>query len=362
MTACDGGGRGDGAGIRGGRRVDADGAWKRVLSELLAEFVAFTLPALHEEVDWGRAPAFLEQELRPVLRRAAAPARGSGRRVADLVVQVWLRNGEATWLLIHVEVQGQAEDDFAERMFAYAALLYLRFRDRRARRRGADQDALPTPAGLIGIAVLTDPNPAWQPGPFGWGWREYGIRYRYHALKLTDWRDRGEALAGDGPPFAWVVRTWLAAQVAGRATEAQAEVKRRVGRQLFAAGRRGELTAEQTEAIYAFLELIGGLPEALSAAIDAEWQEREGATMQHVLTRYERRALERGLEQGREEGRHEGQLDFILLLLAERCGPLDDALRAQVAALDGAALLDLGKALLHFADRDDLRRWLAARP
>jgi len=73
------------------RRIDADGAWKRVLSELLAEFVAFALPELYTEVDWGREPVFLEQELRSVLRQAAA-----GRRVADLVVQLWLRDGRAT--------------------------------------------------------------------------------------------------------------------------------------------------------------------------------------------------------------------------------------------------------------------------
>ena len=61
------------------RRADDDGAWKRVLGELLREFVAFALPGLHLEVDWSRAPVFLEQELRPILRQAAL-----GRRVGDL--------------------------------------------------------------------------------------------------------------------------------------------------------------------------------------------------------------------------------------------------------------------------------------
>jgi hypothetical protein len=50
---------------------------------MLAEFVAFALPDLHAEVDWGRDPVFLEQELGPLLRQAAA-----GRRVADVVVQL----------------------------------------------------------------------------------------------------------------------------------------------------------------------------------------------------------------------------------------------------------------------------------
>ena len=78
------------------RRADDGGAWKRVLRELLREFVAFALPALHEAIDWSRAPVALEQELRPVLRQVALR-----QRVADLVTQVWLRSGETTWLLIH---------------------------------------------------------------------------------------------------------------------------------------------------------------------------------------------------------------------------------------------------------------------
>lgn len=162
------------------RRVDADGAWKRVLSEMLAEFVAFALPDLHAAIDWGREPVFLEQELRPVLRQAAV-----GRRVVDLIVQVWLQNGETTWLLVHAEVQGRVESDFAERMFTYAALLHLRYRARGARR-ARRQVAVSPPSGLVGIAILTDANANWRPGDYQWGWETYGIAYRYRALKLAD--------------------------------------------------------------------------------------------------------------------------------------------------------------------------------
>ena len=53
------------------------------------------------------------------------------------MAQVWLTTGEAQWLLIHVEVQDRHEDDFAERMYTYAALLHLHYRVRPGRSRAA---------------------------------------------------------------------------------------------------------------------------------------------------------------------------------------------------------------------------------
>jgi hypothetical protein len=328
------------------RRVDADGAWKRVLSEMLAEFVAFALPELHAAIDWSREPVFLEQELRPVLRQAAV-----GRRVADLVAQVWLQNGATTWLLAHVEIQGRAEADFAARMFAYAALLNLRYHAPRAKRQVAANPPPAPPAGLVGVAVLTDTDAGWRPSDYGWGWGEYGITYRFKVLKLADWRAVAATLEDDRRPFAWVIQTWLAVQDAGRTEDAQADARRTIGRRLVAARRAGSLDAAQAFAIYTFLDALGGLPDALGEAIDQELQLVGEATMPEVLNRYERRALARGREEGREE--------VVLLLLAERCGPLDTGLQEQVTALDGDALLALGKALLDFTGQDDLRQWLA---
>jgi hypothetical protein len=316
---------------------------------MLVEFVAFTLPELHAAIDWAREPVFLEQELRPVLRQAAV-----GRRVVDLIVQVWLQSGETTWLLVHVEVQGRVETDFAERMFTYAALLHLRFRAKGARRSRRQAIAGPPPVGLVGLAILTDANATWRPGDYRWGWETYGIAYRYRALKLADWRDRAALLAGDDRPFAWVIRSWLAAQEAGETETAQADARRAIGRQLLQARRQARLDAAQVLAILIFLGALSNLSDALLESIDQELGLTEEATMPEVLSYFERRAMARGVEQGTEQGREE----VVLMLLAERCGPLNAALRDQIAALSGDALMALGKALLNFAGQADLRRWL----
>lgn len=56
------------------------------------------------------------------------------------------RHGAEAWLLLHVEVQNQAEADFPERMFVYYYRIYDRFR-----------------RPVVSLAVLGDENPDWRP-------------------------------------------------------------------------------------------------------------------------------------------------------------------------------------------------------
>jgi hypothetical protein len=105
-------------------------------------------------------------------------------------VQLWLLNGETTWLLAHVEVQGRKEDDFGRRMYEYAALLNARFAPGSPRRRRVSAPVVSPPDGFVGIAVLSDPDPAWRPEPYHWGWRGLGLQYYFHVIKLTDWQER----------------------------------------------------------------------------------------------------------------------------------------------------------------------------
>lgn len=338
------------------RRADDDGAWKRLLGEMLAEFVAFALPDLYTEVDWGRAPVFLEQKLRPILRQAALD-----RRIGDLVAQLWLKDGATRWLLIHIEVQDRHEDDFAERMYLYAALIHMHFRLRRTRRRVPEVELPPLPSGMIGVAILTDADASWQPGPFRWGWGDEGLHYRYRLLKLAHWRERLAELARDERPFAWVIQTWLAVQAARRTIDDQAGVRREIGRQVLIARRRGWLTQDQAVAIYIFLDAINRLPDALAEMIDRELQLVEEAPMAELLTRWERQGWQQGLTKGLEQGQVVGIAATVLRLLGKKGIALDAAVEARIRGLDRDALLALAEAVLDFHDRADLDVWLAAR-
>jgi len=95
-------------------RQDHDSPWKEALTNRFPEFLALLFPALHAEVDWERGIEFLDNELQQLVQDAEL-----GRRHADKLVKVWACDGTEAWLLIHVEVQGEAERDFAERMYVY---------------------------------------------------------------------------------------------------------------------------------------------------------------------------------------------------------------------------------------------------
>jgi len=51
-----------------------------------------------------------------------------GRRLVDKLVKVWRKDGGEVWVLSHIEVQGEEETDFAERMYVYNYRIFDRYR------------------------------------------------------------------------------------------------------------------------------------------------------------------------------------------------------------------------------------------
>ena len=92
-------------------RADYDNPWQEVLERYFRECLALFLPQAHADIDWNQAPVFLDKELRQV-----TPDAELGPRRVDKLVRVWRQDGAEAWVLVHVEVQSQAEAEFAERM------------------------------------------------------------------------------------------------------------------------------------------------------------------------------------------------------------------------------------------------------
>jgi hypothetical protein len=246
------------------------------------------------------------------------------------------------WLVLHVEVQGQPESDFADRMFSYYALLHLRLRRQRA-----DRSELPL---ILGLALLTDSNADWRPGGYAARAFGQGVRYDYWAVKLLDWRGRTAELVASSNPFAVVVQAWLGVLAArGRADNLLA-VARTAFRQL----RRGGYGDEEIAAILAFLEQVLVAPGDQDDTLFTALLELEEEPMPQVTSRWERSGLRKG--------RREAQQEMLTRLLEHKFGELGEATTARIGALSGPRLLSLYDAALDFTDRAEVDRWLDTPP
>ena len=131
---------------------DQDSPWKEALERFFPEFLALLFPAIHAEIDWRVPYRSLDSELQQITGDA-----DSGRRYADKLLDVRTRDGRETWVLVHVEVQGDAQAVFPQRMFQY----HYRIRDRYDR-------------SVVSLAVLSDSNQQFRPVSYAdgrWGCR-----------------------------------------------------------------------------------------------------------------------------------------------------------------------------------------------
>src|SRR5262245_36819470 len=102
---------------------DLDNPWKEALDSFLDCFLALCFPVVHAGIDWRRGYESLDNELQQIAHDAAV-----GKRIADKLYKVWRKDGAEAWLLIHIEIQGRRERDFAERMFVYNHRIYDLYR------------------------------------------------------------------------------------------------------------------------------------------------------------------------------------------------------------------------------------------
>ena len=176
---------------------DFDSPWKEALERFLPMFLEFFFPEIYADVDWSRGWESLDKELQQVVHEAEM-----GPRLADKLFRVWRRDGLEAWVLIHIEVQNQPDEGFAERMYVYNYRLYDRFR-----------------RAIVSLAVLGDARDAWRPAHFGyelWGCK---ISLDFPVVKLLDYAQDLTALEAAANPFGLVVLAHL--QTAATARDQQ---------------------------------------------------------------------------------------------------------------------------------------------
>jgi hypothetical protein len=241
------------------------------------------------------------------------PDNERGSQAVDKLVGVSLRDGTATWLLLHLEVQSQYQPTFERRMFRYHTRLYDRY----------EQE-------VVSLAILGDDRPNWRPSRFGhahWGC-EVGLTFP--SVKLLEY-DLAE-LAASPNPCAIVVLAHRTAQATRRDPTGRAAAKVRLARLLY---QRVYARAE-IERLYKFIDWLLQLPPELEESVWRQVQVIEEEQRMAYITYAERR----GLEQGRTVGRAEGLRKGIALAAKIKFGAASEPLLPEIGEIADPDVLE----------------------
>jgi hypothetical protein len=207
---------------------------------------------------------------------------------------------------------------------------------------------------IASFAVLADEDVGWT--PHGFDLEQLGCthRFRFPTVKLLAFADRLEALEADANPFALVTAAHLYTARTRLDPEARFGFKRRLVRLLYRHGWGRQRILD----LFAVIDWMMRLPDALERRLWQEIQVIEGETKMAYVTSVERLAIQdgeargreegrvEGREEGRMEGRVEGQADLLARLLAKRFGPLSAETRARLDHATTAQLEHWGERLL----------------
>ncbi|NHZ72034.1 MAG: hypothetical protein GWP17_02990 [Aquificales bacterium] len=301
-------------------RADYDSPWKEIIEQFFPDFIAFFFAHIAADIDWTRGYEFLDKELQKVVRDSQ-----TGRKRVDKLVKVWRKNGEEAWIAIHIEVQGQHDQHFPQRMFQYHTLLYNHYK-----------------RTIVSLVILSDDLADWRPDNFGyelWGCK---IQLDFPAVKLLDYQERWDEIEQDNNPFAIVVMTHLQAQATTPVSARRQDAKFRLARRLY----EREYTRHQILELFRFIDWLMTLsPELETGFQTAITEYEEEQTMQYV-TAIERKGIERGIERGIEQGIEQSTREDIIEVLRLRFQEIPAELRTQLDEINNTGQL---KKLLKWA-------------
>jgi hypothetical protein len=299
-----------------------DTPWKQILEGYFPQFMAFFFPKAYSEIDWSKGFDFLDSELQQVTREAE-----TGKLIVDKLVKVYLRNGQEEWLLLHIEVQNQKEEEFSERVYIYSTRLFDKFR-----------------RAVASFAVLGDTDRHWRPQSFHQETLGSQHDFSFQIAKLIDYKEQMEGLADSDNPFAIVVQAHLTAQ----ATKGKTSQQRRRQRKYSLTTMLYERGWSEQEIIdlYRFIDWVLTLPPELEEAFreDLETYER-GKNMPYIS------AIEK-------MGEARGKVELIGLLLTRQVGAISAETAEEIKKLPSEQLDRLALDLIGFTSIVDLTNWL----
>jgi len=257
-------------------RNEADTAWKEVLETYFKDCIDYCLPDLSKLINWQRSWTSLDKELQAITKDTQ-----SGRRLLDKLFKVYLQDGQEQWILIHIEVQGKPDENFAQRMFTYGYRIYDKYQK-----------------PIVSCAILTDDNKTWRPNRFQIGLAGSYLSSEFLIIKLIDYKGKKSQLESSNNPFASVILVQLAAlDLKSKPNEERKQVKFVLTRRLYEKG----FNKREVCNLYKFIDWLIGLPQPLELEYLNKVYDLEEAKKMPYISSAERFGMEKGREEGLEK-------------------------------------------------------------
>lgn len=288
------------------QRTDYDNPWKEVIESFFPRFLEFFFPEAYAVVDWEKDYEFLDQELQQL-----EPDAEIGKRLVDKVAKVWLVNGEQAWVLLHVEVQGQYDKEFAQRMYTYNYRLFDRHKQQ-----------------VISLAVLADEEVNWRPSSYGYTLGGCRVSLEFPIVKLLDYEAQWETLEQSTNPFSVVVMAHLKTKATHRNPENRLHWKLSLTRKLFERG----YSRKDILGLFRFIDWVMVLPKELASDFKAQLRSDEEATRMRYVTSIERLAKEEAIIETNREN--------VIKILQTRFGQVPESVVEVINGIEDQPMLE----------------------
>ena len=264
-----------------------DSLWKGILEDLFDDFLKFYFPDYIDTFDFTKKFVFLDKELEQLFPQAQDDF---SPKYVDKLVKVYTKDGKDEWILIHIEVQGSRDKNFAKRMYTYHYRIW-------------DKHDKPISA----LAILTDDNKKFCPDGLKYDFMGTSFQFKYNVYKVLS--ANLKELKASNNPFAIVVRVVQTALKKGTIPEEKLfELKVELVKELL----KKNFAKEKIRNLLQFLKLYVRFEN--KELIDKFDKEVENITNnpttmgleEFVLDRERRMARKEGLQEGRQVGLEQG--------------------------------------------------------
>jgi predicted transposase/invertase (TIGR01784 family) len=300
------------------RRKD-DILWKGILEDVFDDFLCFLNPDAGTVFDLDKGFEFLDKELEQVF----PPENGEySPKVIDKLVKVFTKSGKEEWILVHLEVQGQYQKDFGNRMFTY----FYRILDKYQK-------------PIVAYAIFTEASTKERPDHFAIDFMGTSLRYTFNTYKIAGQKE--EELRASDNPFALVVLTAKTA-LAGKEIKSSRErdellltLKLNLARLLLAK----RIAKEKIRVLINFLKYYVRFE---NQEINAKFEQTlEILTERTTTMGIEELLLERAEKRGQKVGLEKGKQEEALAIAREM--KKDGVLLAQIAKFTKLTIKEIEK-------------------